>query len=335
MEPGFIVSWRRIRGPPCTDLEFFQQNIHRDSRIFVGGFDIKASCNGLILLYNIIKNYRVANPITGHWLQLPPPKLWNHDSYGFAFDPLARQYKVIGLWGHKCEILTVGPSTSWREVVLPSYDLGLDPKEFMNFYHKHPVWGNGALHWVVFGGNTRDTYESFCQFDPCKDRLLSMEVSNETFRITQHPNGAKGSQCYLLEMEGSLSFFDFIYPTHLDIWVLQDYSNQVWLKKYSLGIRSKNFWKGWYSPLAFVENGRFIVFATALEDIIRLFSCDHKLHALKRIRTYRKHLDMVSYLFLCPHVNSLVSLAPHNFSKFSPENADMRTTDNAADENPN
>ncbi|CAL5013233.1 unnamed protein product [Urochloa decumbens] len=108
-----------------------------------GAVHMVGTCNGLICLHNagegVRSPIRVANPVTGEAVALPPlsATIWNSfghlEVYGFGYHPVTGQYKVVRVpsrlarrrdVGH---VLTLGESASWREVVSPAMADGYNP----------------------------------------------------------------------------------------------------------------------------------------------------------------------------------------------------------------
>ncbi|KAF9606739.1 hypothetical protein IFM89_028115 [Coptis chinensis] len=106
-----------------------------------------------------------------------------------------------------------------------------------------PVVLYGRMHWMA----AVDC--DLCIDDPptCSKSILVFKMDSEDFITMPHPEG-KGScskerhkKMQLLEMEGQLCLCETSLSTwEVYLWVLDDYTNQVWIKRYTISIESLN-----------------------------------------------------------------------------------------------
>ncbi|CAO2184103.1 unnamed protein product [Urochloa humidicola] len=95
--------------------------------------DMVGTCNGLICLHDVGDRsvITVANPVTGEAVALPPhPAAWDSSRrqglYAFGYHPTTGLYKVVHVPSRLARrqdavhVLTVGDSSSWREVASPA-----------------------------------------------------------------------------------------------------------------------------------------------------------------------------------------------------------------------
>lgn len=267
---------------------------------------LKASCNGLVLIL-FHDNLIVTNPITKWFLKLPPfaPVFsdigWPTKSFGLAYDHLAKEYKVTITFEGRCAIHTVC-SDSWKEVKMPGQEV--------KFYSSPISTSDGALHWLC-SCTTKKHLES----NECLNwHILSMEVSSENFRVTRDPPDSRIDQLNssLIELGGSLSLFHYVTMIKTDVWVLEDYHKQVWVKKYCIDPTDRLAKKSLQYSHAFVSlhKGEVVIFVDTRRN--QLFKYDLKLQELKQVRAHLKHVEHHHrhsfYMeFPCAHTNSLVS----------------------------
>ncbi|XAR69402.1 hypothetical protein NMG60_11000960 [Bertholletia excelsa] len=176
--------------------------------------NILASCNGLILATcQQNRGLLVMNPVTRKVIILPLGTLLQRDeSYGFAFCPLTREYKVVHLFrdesGHiGCEILNLGMRL-WQAVDGPSFGL------FRKFCYK-PVAAIGALHWLPSKQGS--------------NYLVYMGMDDEKFHSRTLPNSS-GINDRLVEIGGSLGFVTHVALDRTEVWILKGLVGGDWLK---------------------------------------------------------------------------------------------------------
>lgn len=204
--PRYYIDFLKFEGGRCKVIESS-----------ISGFkNILATCNGLILA-TCKQNggLLVFNPVTRKLAAIPlGTTLRYEESYGFVFNPLTKQYKVVHLFRDGtayigCEILSLN-TRLWRGVDGPS--LGL----FRSFDHK-PVSAIGALHWLPSS-------------DPC-GQIVSMGIDDEKFRTTSLPISSTPND-RLVEIGGFLSFVTHVEFHKLDVWMLEGLEGGHWVKRH-------------------------------------------------------------------------------------------------------
>ncbi|MCL7028389.1 hypothetical protein MKW94_005215 [Papaver nudicaule] len=185
---------------------------------------IQHSLNGFVLLScQENRNYchYVYNPVTGFSIKVPVLGKISRRKNGYnlhlAYDSVTEKYKVVcfcfGVLKKEYffKIVTLGvENDSWRDVDVPESYPRLRDDDYS------AVFANGSLNWC-----THVRYGGFSSVDQRDQRkLLSIDVSSETFYTITYPKGALNN-CKLLEIEGSLCFFDRGSIGALQLWVLK------------------------------------------------------------------------------------------------------------------
>ncbi|CAN0838136.1 Putative F-box protein At1g12855 [Linum grandiflorum] len=185
--------------------------------------NIRAACNGFILLDNILKNggLLVMNPVTRKMLSLPVGTLSGtyQESYGFASMNATSGgcYKLVHLFMDDmkyvgCEILNLG-SRSWKAVNGP-------PSWLFPGSACQPVAAIGALHWLP-------------QIEE-NNSMVSLELNTEKFHVIPLPK-ISGNHDRILEMRNLLCFI-----THedlgIDIWKMKSlcHDDREWTKYHKI-----------------------------------------------------------------------------------------------------
>lgn len=153
---------------------------------------------------------------------------------GVFLHPIAREYRVLWLKpkenNHvKYRMLSLGSQSYWRE---------LDDFSYLPRNMSPPVNVNGALHWMSKLHYADDKY----WLPPCG--ILIFSISKENFSLRAHPgdtskcraNWESHGNTHLLNLEGCLSLSQFSDQKVLEIWILEDYTNWVWTKRYNIKI---------------------------------------------------------------------------------------------------
>ncbi|CAK9160230.1 unnamed protein product [Ilex paraguariensis] len=196
-------------------------------------------CQGL-LCFVCSKHIYVCNPSTQELLEVPYS--FNlRDIYNFAFGylPSTNEYKIVHWFSDTdinhiekivCQIFTIkeggpNPHGSWRVV-------GNSP--LFRSVHRFPLCMNGSLYWIVDKNENKGNPMKIHRFD----------LAREEHEIVLTPKAFLGS-CHdtvcLLLIKDSLCLVDFSpwMPT-IDIWMMKDQSNQIWVKEYIIDIFGVN-----------------------------------------------------------------------------------------------
>uniref|UniRef100_A0A5B6YPY7 Uncharacterized protein n=1 Tax=Davidia involucrata TaxID=16924 RepID=A0A5B6YPY7_DAVIN len=260
----------------------------RDGKSKIGEFratclgNIRATCNGLILLDNKMKKggLIVMNPVTRKLTALPLGTLYppHDESYGLALCNSTKKYKVVHLFRDEmqyigCEILVLG-TRSWMVVDGPSFG-------DIRWFGYNPVSAIGALHWV-----------------PEIDRseyIVSMAMENEKFHKIPLP---KSSRRYdgIVEMGGLLSFV--VHEEHqIDVWILRSLCGEDWTKQHSITV-------GCIVDMVPLYCSRIKGELVFKDKDCSLYAYDFQFQVMKKVEMKPGFPAHGCYL---PHVNSLVS----------------------------
>ncbi|GMI74199.1 CONSTITUTIVE EXPRESSER OF PR GENES 1, CONSTITUTIVE EXPRESSER OF PR GENES 30 [Hibiscus trionum] len=221
------------------------------------GFDILGSCNGLLGLVSRKNEISLWNPSTRRSQMLPtarirfsPPRLsFRVIFYGFGYDPISDDYKLLRLVqfnGRKGEAFASEvkvyslKTNSWRRIKeSPFYLIAM-----------RGVYGalaNNALHWVG-SEKPSDTLSLVVAFD----------LGTEEYRLVELPDRLGGQFCVsLYDMGGSLC----VISTHwevdvIDIWIMKEYGvKESWIKFISIQQFSCSYLFPNITPLFHFKNG--------------------------------------------------------------------------------
>lgn len=244
---------------------------------------IKATCNGLIVLENIVKGRGliIMNPVTRDLKTVPLGTMScpHRESYGLAFCNDSNSYKLVHLFQDAsqyigCEIMTIG-SGPWRVVDGP-------PHGYMGWLGYRPIFAIGALHWVPLVDHN--------------EYIVSMPLNDEKFRkITLPCTG--GIHDGILEMGGVLGFVSHQSANQIDVWVLMSLGGEGWVKQHSITLDcTRNM-----VPLYCVRAGGELVFKRDND----LYAYDQHLQLMRKIEVNKEWYSSPCCYF--PHVNSLIS----------------------------
>ncbi|KAJ4704517.1 F-box domain containing protein [Melia azedarach] len=190
---------------------------------------IRSSCNGLILV-NDPKQFRmlcVVNMLTKSSLTLPQCLTYcPHENCGagLGFDPSTKEYKVVHMYadGFGFEIFTLGCSdNAWKRISGP-FKSSTEPPFFTHsFQWSDPVSINGQVfHWYV----ESEMY------------IVSLDIGDEIPRKTFLPGHHKRYKYRFefLEMGGKLALLYYVSSAQIDVWILEDFPEQNWIKTHSI-----------------------------------------------------------------------------------------------------
>ncbi|XP_059649914.1 putative F-box protein At1g55070 [Cornus florida] len=248
-KPSFIFTAADLQSDRLLLSDFEDQDsTDFPIRIPKGYLHIDDSTDGLLLLEGYISGqtkFCVHNPITGSQ-KLLPPTLNNREirwgNFFIVHDASIQKYKVVLFIGNPCiiihdniHIITVDNdadrgSVEWRELISPS---AFCPQGGFN-----PISVNGILHWLAY------TYDNPLQVP----FVQSMDIAREEFRpgisLPCQPKSDSYRQrvrlinCNLLEMKGSIYFSSPATDMELELWMLEDLANHIWVKKHTICLLS-------------------------------------------------------------------------------------------------
>ncbi|XP_010486113.1 PREDICTED: F-box/kelch-repeat protein At3g06240-like [Camelina sativa] len=162
---------------------------------------------GVVFLYN---------PTTGESKRLPETirhGVDNFQSYGFGFDDLTEDYKVVKLVASSDDVLDASvyslKADSWRRICSLNY-------EHNDGFYTSGVHFNGAIHWV------------FTESSHNQRVIVAFDLRTEVFRDMPLPDEAEDCQhrfrnFVVGSLNGCLCVVNSCYEEHDDIWVMYDY----------------------------------------------------------------------------------------------------------------
>ncbi|KAI3877115.1 hypothetical protein MKX03_027641 [Papaver bracteatum] len=152
-------------------------------------------------------------------------------TYGFGFDPLTNNYKVLCVWeisGRSvfnreitriCEVLTVGGENQWRKIdEVPPVRLYGPPDG---------VYANGSIYW-------RNAGASFCT-PPADELIVAFDVGTEKFRVIRIPDfvvgfsetlkkygGLRAEKFSITQIDGHMALIDRVDQHIVKLWISDD-----------------------------------------------------------------------------------------------------------------
>ncbi|XP_059640108.1 F-box/kelch-repeat protein At3g06240-like isoform X1 [Cornus florida] len=214
-----------------------------------------SACNGILCLHNCIHHHRcfaLWNPATREFRSVPvlprnfPPNVVNNlEAFGFGFDPITNDYKLVWMWNtlefiretrygpYKAAVYTLS-TDSWRylDVALP-YSTIHTPQS--------NTFINGVYHWFCLRAGDQHRV------------ILSFDMGNELFHeIRDIPSSDYGYYADLAPYDNSLALIYSESGPFVEIWVMME--EGCWTKHLTVELLLKH-----KSPLGFWKNGQLIV----------------------------------------------------------------------------
>ncbi|KAJ4704512.1 F-box domain containing protein [Melia azedarach] len=268
---------------------------------------ILSSFNGLTLVHGRRDRrlLHVVNLITKSSETLPAcPSRCLHLACGTAitFDPATSVYRVVHMYadGFGMEMFTLGCSdNAWKKIPGPFEVPQERPFNVRTFRWTNLVSINGQfLHWDVGS----DAY------------IISMNISDEKWRRIHLP-GYDRYRYDLLDMGGSLALLYKVSNTQIDVWTLEDFEKQDWIKRRSIMAESINYTtKSSIRYTSSLPDLRRLCAVTALEDgraimfrhQIDKYDWDWYLYSMKQGELKRFKMKIKSNSKFIHHRSSLV-----------------------------
>ncbi|XP_010918081.1 F-box protein At5g49610-like [Elaeis guineensis] len=224
-----------------------------------------ASCDGLLCFQGIPFGtrrhyspgyYYVCNPLTDEWITLP--EAWCNNGFLCAFyhHSSMNEYRLLRNSPYGYEILTIG-AKEWRRITC-LFDA--NPSPMLEFYVLHgppsldkpPISVHGKLHYLPTIGTPLIWLIIVFDIDSEKFGLMSLPESCRTKEWTIH-------ESRLIELEGKLGVSTIAPDAMLDIWMLEDYEKQVWVKRYRVQTTPRREQITWFKPLVVHDDGKALV----------------------------------------------------------------------------
>lgn len=194
--------------------------------------EIIGSSNGLVCISPGEGAVFLYNPTTGDSKRLPEtlrPKSVeygrdNFQSYGFGFDDLTDDYKVVKLVATSDDMLDASvyslKADSWRRICNLNY-------EHNDGFYTSGVHFSGAIHWV------------FTESSHNQRVVVAFDLQTEEFREMPLPNEAEDCphrfrNFVVGSLNGCLCVVNSCYEMHDDVWVMSEYGegkswSRIWI----------------------------------------------------------------------------------------------------------
>ncbi|KAF8407818.1 hypothetical protein HHK36_006954 [Tetracentron sinense] len=205
----------------CMDIE--GKVIHRSEKRVKGDIHMLPSRLELVCLHGSYDKFYVCNPTTLEFITLPlptPASFFNLNHVGFGYCPSTKEYKVVRIFclqlpsDQRCQVFTLG-SSSWRAVK--------DPPFYTYNTFCAAAFVDGALHWMA---KRESVYV-----------ILAFDIETEEFSVVPYPENFNDKDNNLVELGGFLCLTVAV-AKKIDIWMLKDYKNNIWVKEYSIDMNT-------------------------------------------------------------------------------------------------
>ncbi|KAK1412130.1 hypothetical protein QVD17_33128 [Tagetes erecta] len=245
---------------------------------------IRASCNGLIVLDNVLQKGElvIMNPVTRKLSLLPLGTIYPpHDESYALVHCRAQGYKLVHMFRDEsgyigCEVLQIGEK-SWRVINGPAFGL-------MKWFGYDPVFAIGGLHWVP-------------ELDH-NEYIVTMTIDDEKFHKITLPKTSRFND-RIMEAYDHLCFVTHEEMHEISIWILGSLSGEAWTKKYTIAV-------GCIRDLIPLYFSRFKWELYLLDKDGSIFGFDFDDGNMKKLTTM-KGCFMIADVSYSLHVNSLVS----------------------------
>ncbi|CAK7340598.1 unnamed protein product [Dovyalis caffra] len=258
----------------------------------------------------------ICNPFTQQRITLgTPPR--NAFICGFFFHTMEGDYRVLSVFEDpECYryLMFSLQTRCWR--LLPS-------SSYCHPFSTSPIVVDGNLHWMVYHRRPSLLFQH-CQPKsrdfvdlPCRNSILRFNMLTEEFDSMAHPQcdcclqrsddflNLDMQEMHLIKMDEALSLCHVQHGL-IDIWLLEDYSNWLWVQRYKVNlkwdIKYDPFYRNGFIHLVSFQNGELLL------DWKRrggLFGYSLELNTVRKINM--KEIEEESFNFIS-HTPSLVSL---------------------------
>lgn len=208
-----------------------------------GNFEMLPTNHGLVC-FNNNDDFYIYNPSTQEFATTPAasPSTCEGMNSSFGYLPSTKEYKLVHMYDRSlsifsydigCEIYTLSVGTPSPGVVTSQQPCWKQVKQTC----PHVVEGRGVLvnntfYWLIWDERANRVNKL----------ILSLDLEQEKFEVVRHPSvisyetgSIQVHDIHLVELRGSLCLAGtYASPQVLDIWVLEDYKDIVWAKKYSI-----------------------------------------------------------------------------------------------------
>ncbi|KAH0707238.1 F-box/kelch-repeat protein At3g23880-like [Solanum tuberosum] len=259
--------FRSLFNDSVTEAFDLKYPIENDSKLF----NVLGSCNGLIFLADYLECSLLWNPTTRMHKNLPDIRpRWKkyYVEYGFGYDELRDDYKVLGIFYNRCGLdggevkIYSLKSDSWTSVDYIGEEIlnTSDSNRKMRLGYSG-FFVNGKLHWdtITFGPNPGDV----CR---CRD-IIYFDLANEKWEKVEKPSyGVGETDLYMGTLGSDLCVFRDYNETQLGVWVMNGYGvKESWIKKFTITYPIKQVL---YPPLFMSNNGEMLATLGTITSIM-------------------------------------------------------------------
>ncbi|GKD81517.1 F-box/kelch-repeat protein-like protein [Tanacetum coccineum] len=186
-------------------------------------FTIVGSCNGIICLLNRgVQSITLWNPSIRRKLTVPAyPSSNNRVSFGFGFDPISNDYKIVAMSYFSSKVAQSSfiyslKTNAWSNIVSPATKVYSVP------FDSPACFFNGTLHWVVR-----------CELnDIVQCCIITFDLSTNVFGLISLPKPDWYSYALMI-IKGCLAVI--FGGGHCSIWVMREYNDVAsWTKAFDI-----------------------------------------------------------------------------------------------------
>ncbi|KAK6269135.1 hypothetical protein QUC31_013295, partial [Theobroma cacao] len=212
------------------------------------GVKILGSCNGLLCIRNIVEDMAIWNPYTRKHQVLPSLSSCNAYVYGFGYDTVSDDYKVVkimqlgGVDGKALESevkICSLKRLAWRRIP--------DIPCIFSFPGVNGVFASGALHWVL----THKVQLSE------ENVIVALDLAAEKYREIPQPEYIdKRFQLDVGVLGGCLCAIANYDDVRVDLWVMKEYGlKESWTRLFSVAREEVIGPLRYVKPLAYSRSG--------------------------------------------------------------------------------
>ncbi|GLT62030.1 hypothetical protein SLA2020_346970 [Shorea laevis] len=271
----------------------------KDHEFILDSMTLRGSSNGLVCLADQ-GNVIICNLSTRvfHNVKLPSEytidKFWF--SYGFGYDSINDDYKVVRVDRRRCQEISGYENTVVYSLRKDSWDR--PQTNLPSFFHRSsisnedPVLVSGALHWTIWGDNKDKPFLVFA-FDLATEEFGKIDLPVKTDRPP-----AMGVLGGCLTMTCSCTDVEY----DIELWVMKDYMVQEsWTKLFRT---SAVGYDGDLRPITYSRDGNKILMLSPSDCFFYWYHVESQVLVYVDIRGY-------SGLAIAPYSESLVSVSAY------------------------
>lgn len=210
-----------------------------------GNFEMLPSNHGLVC-FNNHGDFYIYNPSAQKFCNIPQasPSTCQEMNSSFGYLPSTKEYKLVHMYDRSfslfsydigCEIYTLSATTTSPEVVTSQQPCWKQIKQACPYLVEGMgVLVNNAFYWLIWDERANSVNKL----------ILSLNLEQEIFEVVRHPpvisyvtGIIQVHDVHLVELRGYLCLAGtYASPEVLDLWVLEDYKETMWVKEYSIDL---------------------------------------------------------------------------------------------------